>query len=551
MSIMGVLATARFLETFDRQVWLRPVTQRAVWRILDRAREDRQNWLRSYKSLERYAPTVYRDRTAGNQRLLFTPTAHGPLLLALGPRDTIYDTYSQHHLRSDLAKRPCELPPELIDRSKSGLFVDVAGPRQPAAYAAEENSASWAQYLDPQQYDLATRIGLETLDLDATKGQRRSWLITGGPGTGKTVVLLRVLMDALDAGLQVMLSMSPSVVRYHEAALSSAGVNCRLQDYIGDPSHPFRSGTLRDESKLDLLLVDDPRSLEQVKHALRWVDAARARAAVVAVDPLQLDETVTDSAWASVVKPRHVTEERLTACYRQRSAIGVTSLKAVQVIGSSSMYGRDDKKQKDLSSRRKLTAANNELEFVNPGGFQRIVAPATTEDVEVEIQRILETRHLWWQHWKPLMVAIDDDLGPPSANISEILRAVPHEIVRLEQDPDLDWRTLVPGVRSLKGAEFQHVLLFLSTPLYKELEHGFQAKGKTVYARRRLLRIPISRGRDSLVTFVWPRRFGSRPWPATERASIFSEMGLGTSLQNAATQLMSRGDSTGAAVRSM
>jgi hypothetical protein len=531
---MGVLATARFLDTFDRQVWLRPVTQRAVWRIADHVREDRRIWLRRYKSLERYAPTVYRERTAGNQRLLFTPTAEGPLLLALGPRDTIYDTYTQHHLRADLANQPCALPATLTDRSKTGLFVDVDGPDQPFAYVPGENSASWAQYLDPQQYDLATQIGLDTLDLDPAKGQRRSWLVTGGPGTGKTVVLLRVLMDALDAGLRVMLSMSDSVVRYHEAALSSAGVDCDLQAHIGDPFNPFTRGTLRDESELDLLLVDDPRSIEQVKQALRWAEAARARAVVVAVDPLQLDETVTDSVWASVVKPRHVSEERLTACYRQRAAIGISSLRAVQVIGSSSMYGRDDKKQKDLTSRRKLTEANNDLEFVNPGGFQRVVVPATASDVRAEVERILKTQHLWWQHWKPLMVAVDDDLGPPSRDISEALRAVPHEIVRLEQDPELDRRTLVPGVRSLKGAEFQHVLLFLSTPLYRELEDGFQAKGKTVYARRRLLRIPISRGRDSLVTFVWPKRFSSTPWPVTARASIVTEMGLDRSLQGSA-----------------
>jgi hypothetical protein len=523
---MRLLATARFLEAFDRQIWLRPVTQRAVWRIEDRASEDPRNWLRMYKSLEGYAPTVYRDRVAGNQRMLFAPTPQGLLLLAMGPRDTIYETYTTTHLRSDLDRVPCPLPAQLTDRSRTGLFVDVAAPHQAFPYSPEEAGASWAQYLDPQQHDVATRIGVETLELDPAKMERRSWLITGGPGTGKTVVLLRVLMDAIDSGLKVVLSMSESVVRYHETAMSSAGIDCSLRELVGDPFSLFTQGSLRDESELDLLLVDDPDSIDRVKQALRWADAARARAVVVAVDPLQLNETVDDAVWASVTKKRNVTEERLTSCYRQKSAIGMTALKAVQIIGGSSMYGRDDKKKKDLSSRRKLTSAYNDLSFVNPGGLQRVLSPATIDDLRLEIERILDTQHLWWKHWKPLMVAIDDDLGPPSRDVSAALKGVPHELVRLEQNPELDHRTVVPGIRSLKGAEFQHVMLFLSYPLYHELESGFQAKGKSVYARRRLLRIPISRGRDSLATFVWPKRFGSKPWPVTSRASVFAEMGL-------------------------
>jgi hypothetical protein len=514
----AIFATQRFVDTFDRQVWLRPVTQRAVWRLQDRVREAPDSWLRSYKSLEGYTPTVYRDRLAGNQRLLFTATPRGPVLLEMGPRDTIYASYTRQHLRSDLRSETRQLPSVLVDRQKNGLFLDVPAPPVDVALAPEEAGASWAQYLDEEQYDLATKIGVETLDLDSAKGQRRSWLITGGPGTGKTVVLLRLLMDAVDAGLRVKLAMSESVVVYHETALSHAGVRCQLTPVLGDPFSPFSRGDLRAQEEVDLLLVDDPNTLEQVKQALRWAEASRARAVVVAVDPLQMNETITDTEWSALTRPRQVSEESLTRCYRQKSAIGATSVKAMEVIGGSSPFGRDDKKRKELASRRRLTRRYNDLEFVNPGGSQRLHVPATIGDVESEVERLSAVRNGWWEHWSPLLVAVDDDLGPPAPELAQLLDRIPHQLVRLEQDPELDFKTVIPGVRSVKGAEFQHVMMFLSYPLYSELEQGFQAKGKNVYARRRLLRIPISRGKDSLVTYVWPRRFSNKSWPARVRA---------------------------------
>jgi len=57
-------------------------------------------------------------------------------------------------------------------------------------------------------------------------------------------------------------------------------------------------------------------------------------------------------------------------------------------------------------------------------------------------------------------------------------------------------------IRSIKGLEFQHVFLFLKRDLYEQVEYGFKGSGQRVYNQRRLLRIPFSRAKDSLVTFV-------------------------------------------------
>jgi hypothetical protein len=54
----------------------------------------------------------------------------------------------------------------------------------------------------------------------------------------------------------------------------------------------------------------------------------------------------------------------------------------------------------------------------------------------------------------------------------------------------------------VKGLEFQHVFLVLAKELYDEIEHGFNGSGQSRYLARRLLRIPFSRAKDSLVSFV-------------------------------------------------
>jgi hypothetical protein len=81
------------------------------------------------------------------------------------------------------------------------------------------------------------------------------------------------------------------------------------------------------------------------------------------------------------------------------------------------------------------------------------------------------------------------------------------------------WSKLLSGIRytqvgwggqecgdltKVKGLEFQHAFLVLGSAVHDELENGFKGSGTARYQRRRLLRIPFSRPKDSLVTFVTP-----------------------------------------------
>ncbi len=58
-------------------------------------------------------------------------------------------------------------------------------------------------------------------------------------------------------------------------------------------------------------------------------------------------------------------------------------------------------------------------------------------------------------------------------------------------------------VNKVKGLEFQHVFIFIRKNLFGEIQNGFKGSGQRVYHQRRLLRIPFSRAKDSLVTFAY------------------------------------------------
>ena len=94
-----------------------------------------------------------------------------------------------------------------------------------------------------------------------------------------------------------------------------------------------------------------------------------------------------------------------------------------------------------------------------------------------------------WRHWPPLLVVTDESLK------------VPEEWRRIWREVDCREVSFV-SLGEIKGLEFQHCFIFLTEELYSALESGFKGSGQAVYNQRRLLRIPFSRAKDSIVTFV-------------------------------------------------
>jgi hypothetical protein len=308
------------------------------------------------------------------------------------------------------------------------------------------------------------------------------FVLVGGPGTGKTSILVKLMMDLQAMGARPGIAVSDPVADFIEAGLGRSIAGHRLwprdQAVAGD--------------RFDVVLFDDPASLAEVDSA---IDAAvgHARIIVVAFDPCQLDEDIWDDDYHATLARWDAKSYELKACYRQKQNLGVASLRVMERVAESTPF-LDKRKIAGFREGHELVyrIANN-LRFPNKHGYEHTYVDATQEDVRAEASRIRKLR--LWHHVTPVLAAVDRscELQWPWKSL---LRDIPHDVV--EFDPASRWSEL----RAVKGLEFQHVFLVINRALFDELESGFEGSGQSVYHARRMLRIPFSRAKDSLVTFV-------------------------------------------------
>jgi len=128
---------------------------------------------------------------------------------------------------------------------------------------------------------------------------------------------------------------------------------------------------------------------------------------------------------------------------------------------------------------------------VNPSGRVSTITSPEWATWEAYWRRLYELRRRGrlWEHWPPLLIVRDRDAEVPENWLDG---ADAFATDRISAD-ELDL---------VKGLEYQHVLLILGQDLYSSLENGFTGSGQAQYNRFRLSRIPFSRAKDSLVTFV-------------------------------------------------
>jgi DNA helicase IV len=96
-----------------------------------------------------------------------------------------------------------------------------------------------------------------------------------------------------------------------------------------------------------------------------------------------------------------------------------------------------------------------------------------------------------WQHCPAVLILRID------CSLRQAARRLLAPLLRKSFTRELDFS----DVGSIKGLEFQHVILLMPKELFAELQSGFTGTGQRTYNYRRLLRIPFSRAKDSLVAF--------------------------------------------------
>ena len=485
-----ILMSFRFKKNYKKaNAALQGLIEGAVKDLIRRIRSDKTSFMRQYDRIRGLTRTdVLEIDVSGANRLIALWDAGCVRLLDVGGHE-IPSRYNDGKLILDIKQD--NKAPEVFwpEGATHGLrfFTD-----QPCLVYEEyecEQQSEWLYFLSEQQREIVDEIALQ-FDLQYERGESYpATLILGGPGTGKTSVLINLLKEFTDFGFKARIVLSDRVLRFVNASLPEIDIKSLQWDEAGD-------------DRIDALLVDDPDNRENIASWLSMARSGNVGTVVIGFDPCQLSPTgpkasasgLTDADFNHMCQNFGVHTYGLDQCYRQKENVGKAVKKKLDIIAKSTPFLAVDKIEHFHEAHRGLTLQSNDLRFMNPHGYCRVHAPASQEQFSDEVRRIQEKP--LWRHWPPLLIAIDIQSDRESSDVAWVWQ----EINKLPEG--MCEVVSIDAFNTIKGLEFQHVFLLIRESLYLELENGFSGTGRRAYADRRLMRIPLSRAKDSLVVFV-------------------------------------------------
>lgn len=470
---MNLLVSDRFLKSYRKaSLGLQKLAEGAVHDLINRVRSDPKTVNQQYDWIRGVSQTILEVDLSGAHRLLAVYSEGEIALVEMGDHDIVprYTDAKLAHDLDTLQAAPIHFWPE------QGSKFFVSSPDRSVAFKyPEEVTPDWLYFLAPTQEDIFYDVMAHLEDPD----DNTPCFIIGGPGTGKTCILLNSLKYWVDEGKNVGIHIGGDLMSYAE---KSNGADIRQ-------FHVLLS-RITSSLNLDILLIDDPDNLDQISQALKLQADGVIGSVVIAFDPLQLIHSLTDEAFNSMLTDYGVQEYRLQECYRQKEHVGEATKHVVNIVADSTPFIREDKIEAYRAERQQLTNLSNNLVFINPHGYIEYYEQATLENWQAEIERILQADWMLWKHWAGLLVV---KAAPLPSSWKDALAPLYHRKYVVE----ISLETL----NDVKGMEYQHVFVVMDQEQFNEIQNGFSGTGRKVYDQRRLLRIPFSRAKDSLVTF--------------------------------------------------
>ena len=291
MNVIPVKWTPRFQEHYRRYNGINEFVIKKTAELVKKANSDPEKWhfdLEKLKDDSFAGVSAFRFKVTSGDRLIVVVAGNTLILADIGDHD-VMDEYSKmpRLARDEDLKKASPISgtfkkllnlalstkskdlgsPAPLDISNV-LAGDVEGDDSRWLYEAELSN-EWIHFLDDEQAKIS-----ETLfqKLVVPSDEMSVEFVMGGPGTGKTVVLLNLATNLDQAGRAVSFEASPNVIKY----LSSGGRN------VPGANKGFGPGVVA--------LIDDPASSKVLADSLRKAKSAHCRAIVIGFDPLQWHE---------------------------------------------------------------------------------------------------------------------------------------------------------------------------------------------------------------------------------------------------------------------
>lgn len=489
MSIL-VKWTPRFQEHYRRYNGINEFVVKKTAELVKKATSDPEKWhfdLEKLKDSSFVGVSAFRFKVTSGDRLIVVVEGSQLILADIGDHD-VMDDYSkmsrtardedlknsapisgtfEKFLNLALTAKPNKASP-LVDLSQV-LTGAVEGDDSRWLFEAEL-SEEWIHFLDQEQAQISESL-LQKLVIPSDEMSVE--FVMGGPGTGKTVVLLNLATNLEQAGRSVSFEASPPVIKY----LSSGGRR------VPGAQMGFGPGVVA--------LIDDPASSKVLADSLRRAKSAGCRAIVIGFDPLQWHERKMEANFRKIFENTKYEFYPLWTCYRQTSGVGKKTLELTEKIYHASSRYLDTLKQKaEREELQPYIDLSLGMSFVDDTGRYVVYDTNIEHNYRTEINRF-RARIDRWKHTSPIAFVFDDNL--------------PKEFVKsLKDDATGLNRTEIPlsRYREIRGVEFQELFLFVTSEFWNDLNNGKMGVGSEEWEKLACLHTVLSRPKDSLSLYV-------------------------------------------------
>lgn len=493
---MKILWTNRFHRHLRKYNGLQEYTAATVAKILYKRSKNPTTWSINLKKLIDASfgdLTVYAEYVTQKDRLVFMLRKNELILLDIGDHDVQQDyahlNATVRNFDIDTASKPEAWFKQLVsgsavkapkkkkrnETSKKAkipiLIQDKGGEDAFRWWQEAELSETWIQYLDEQQSITSERIFSK---ITGKPKEFQVFYVCGGPGTGKTVILLNLAINLSHAKIEVGFEVSKPVLEYLNSGRQKV------------------PGTNKQIGQCEVHLIDDPVSSDRLGEIIRIAKAGKCKALVVALDPLQWHERDTRYAAFNRLMNSEVSSKfDLDVCYRQSQNVGQEVVEiAKNIFTKNSRFADLDKQSNEFVQIKPYFDLATKVKFVDNQGRTRVYPDFTRGKLELEIQRF-RSREDIWKHSSPIAF-VYDDISSPS------LRAIVKDLGMGLNRRDL----LISEYSRIRGVEFQELFIFLSKDYWKKITQGQVGLNRKDWELVSCLYTIVSRPKDGLVIFL-------------------------------------------------
>jgi len=493
---MKVHWTPRFKSQLDRYTGVQAMVISRTAELIRKAESNPALWHRYEEKLKDDSfgsVQAYKTAVTSGDRLVFVIEGDQLILVDIGKHEVMddyarmsksardKDIKSSYEVDSWFANR---LSKKLLEKSSTRSKENIGKQRVNISdiiseeiqgddfrYAFDEElNEKWVLFLDEQQSKVANEI---YKDIEIPEEKIKIHYILGGPGTGKTIVLLNIAIRLENADKAVSFQLSQGVLKYlNSGSTKVPGANLGPGPGV-------------------VLLVDDPADLQSMTGIIRQAKSNKCKAVVIALDPLQWHEKEMPETFEKIWSNYENITHKLDVCYRQSAGVAKKQLKLfTSLLGKNSRFLVEERQKQERVNLAPYLNLSLDMTFVDEAGRYKVYLSETQSNFIKEIERFRKREYIW-KHTHPIAFIYQDDL-PKS--IRDYAKKFSQGLNRIEFN--------YSDYKKTRGIEYQELFLFLDREFWDKINDGQQGLKTSDWQQIACLHTLFSRPKDGLVIFI-------------------------------------------------